>query len=83
MLGNIPGTDVFRDLHHYNESAVSVPGFLIVSIEAAINFANTTYLNERLVVDCFFDSILGLFLLYFFSLFEQFSLLYVNVYEGF
>ncbi|BBG94556.1 sulfate transporter 91, partial [Prunus dulcis] len=49
VLGNIPGTDVFRDLHHYNESAVSVPGFLIISIEAAINFANTTYLNERIL----------------------------------
>ncbi|ONI31717.1 hypothetical protein PRUPE_1G326200 [Prunus persica] len=49
VLGNIPGTDVFRDLHHYNEAAVSVPGFLIISIEAAINFANTTYLNERIL----------------------------------
>lgn len=47
MLGNIPGTDIFRDLHHYRQ-AVSVPGFLILSIEAPINFANTTYLKERL-----------------------------------
>ncbi|KAI3466986.1 hypothetical protein Pfo_023649 [Paulownia fortunei] len=46
MLGNIPGTDIYRDLHHYKE-AVSVPGFLILSIEAPINFANTTYLKER------------------------------------
>lgn len=67
MLGNIPGTDVFRDLHHYNEAAVSVPGFLIISIEAAINFANTTYLNERLVVDCFFASILSLFVVVLFQ----------------
>ncbi|KAJ0038081.1 hypothetical protein Pint_22274 [Pistacia integerrima] len=46
MLGNIPGTDVYRNLHHYKE-AMRVPGFLILSIEAPINFANTTYLNER------------------------------------
>ncbi|KAK6122348.1 hypothetical protein DH2020_043968 [Rehmannia glutinosa] len=47
MLGNIPGTDIYRDLHHYKE-AVSVPGFLILSIEAPINFANSTYLKERI-----------------------------------
>ncbi|KAL0424636.1 UNVERIFIED_CONTAM: putative sulfate transporter 3.3 [Sesamum radiatum] len=46
MLGNIPGTDIYRNLHHYKE-AVSIPGFLILSIEAPINFANTTYLKER------------------------------------
>ncbi|KAK6146785.1 hypothetical protein DH2020_020654 [Rehmannia glutinosa] len=48
MLGNIPGTDIYRDLHHYKE-AVSVPGFLILSIEAPINFANSTYLKERIM----------------------------------
>ncbi|XP_044501369.1 probable sulfate transporter 3.3 isoform X2 [Mangifera indica] len=47
MLGNIPGTDIYRNLHHYKE-AMRVPGFLILSIEAPINFANTTYLNERI-----------------------------------
>ncbi|XP_047972353.1 probable sulfate transporter 3.3 [Salvia hispanica] len=46
MLGNIPGTDIYRDLQHYRE-AVNVPGFLILSIDAPINFANTTYLKER------------------------------------
>lgn len=49
MLGNIPRTDIFRDLHHYKES-MKIPGFLILSIEAPINFANSTYLNERLVI---------------------------------
>ncbi|KAF8398997.1 hypothetical protein HHK36_014863 [Tetracentron sinense] len=47
MLGNIPGTDIYRNLHHYKE-AKRIPGFLILSIEASINFANTTYLNERI-----------------------------------
>lgn len=49
MLGNIPGTDIFRDLHRFFV-VVKIPGFLILSIEAPINFANSTYLNERLVI---------------------------------
>lgn len=48
MLGNIPGTGIYRNLDHYKE-AMSVAGFLILSIEAPINFANATYLKERLV----------------------------------
>ncbi|XP_022155189.1 probable sulfate transporter 3.3 [Momordica charantia] len=48
MLGNIPGTDIYRNLHHYKE-AMRIQGFLILSIEAPINFANTTYLNERIL----------------------------------
>ncbi|KAJ6718895.1 SULFATE TRANSPORTER [Salix purpurea] len=46
ILGNIPGTDIFRNLHHYKE-AMRIPGFVILRIEAPINFANTTYLKER------------------------------------
>ncbi|GKU98036.1 hypothetical protein SLEP1_g11092 [Rubroshorea leprosula] len=48
MLGNIPGTAIYRNLDHYKE-AMKIPGFLILSIEAPINFANTTYLNERIL----------------------------------
>ncbi|KAG6764270.1 hypothetical protein POTOM_031732 [Populus tomentosa] len=48
VLGNIPGTDIFRNLHHYKD-ATRIPGFLILSIEAPINFANTTYLKERIL----------------------------------
>eukprot|EP00268_Persea_americana_P049992 TRINITY_DN5403_c0_g1_i5.p1 TRINITY_DN5403_c0_g1~~TRINITY_DN5403_c0_g1_i5.p1 ORF type:complete len:536 (+),score=105.38 TRINITY_DN5403_c0_g1_i5:129-1736(+) len=47
LLGNIPGTDIYRNLHHYKE-ARRIPGFLILSIEAPVNFANTTYLTERI-----------------------------------
>ncbi|XP_051145518.1 probable sulfate transporter 3.3 [Andrographis paniculata] len=47
MLGNIPGTDIYRDVRHYKE-AVAIPGFLILSIESPINFANSTYLSERI-----------------------------------
>lgn len=48
MVGNIPGTNIYRDIHHYKE-ATGVPGFLILSIESPINFANTTYLKERIL----------------------------------
>ncbi|XP_020201844.2 probable sulfate transporter 3.3, partial [Cajanus cajan] len=48
MLGKIPETNIYRNLHHYKE-AVRVPGFLILSIESPINFANITYLNERIL----------------------------------
>ncbi|KAK8633739.1 hypothetical protein V6N13_014577 [Hibiscus sabdariffa] len=48
MLGNIPGTDCFHDLHHYKES-MKIPGFLILRIEAPTNFANSTYLDERVL----------------------------------
>ncbi|KAL5055726.1 hypothetical protein RYX36_036408 [Vicia faba] len=46
MMGNIAGTDIYRNLHQYME-AKRIPGFLILSIEAPINFANITYLNDR------------------------------------
>ncbi|CAI9095983.1 OLC1v1032037C3 [Oldenlandia corymbosa var. corymbosa] len=48
MLGNIPRTDIYRSIHQYKD-AVKVPGFLILSVEAPINFANTTYLKERIL----------------------------------
>ncbi|RDX62824.1 putative sulfate transporter 3.3, partial [Mucuna pruriens] len=48
MLGNIPATNIYRNLHHYKD-AIRVPGFLILSIEAPINFANITYINERIL----------------------------------
>ncbi|KAK1380806.1 putative sulfate transporter 3.3 [Heracleum sosnowskyi] len=54
MLGNIPGSDIFRNIHQYKE-AIKLPGFLILSIEAPINFANITYLNDRIsrwIEDC-------------------------------
>ncbi|XP_022942564.1 probable sulfate transporter 3.3 [Cucurbita moschata] len=48
MLGNIPGTDIYRNLDHYKD-AMGVRGFLILGIEAPVNFANATYLNERIL----------------------------------
>lgn len=46
VMGNIAGTDLYRGLHQY-QAARRIPGFLILAVEAPINFANTTYLNER------------------------------------
>uniref|UniRef100_A0A0D9WAF1 STAS domain-containing protein n=1 Tax=Leersia perrieri TaxID=77586 RepID=A0A0D9WAF1_9ORYZ len=46
IQGNIKGTDIYRNLLQYKE-AQRVPGFLILTVEAPINFANTNYLNER------------------------------------
>ncbi|XP_042408353.1 probable sulfate transporter 3.3 [Zingiber officinale] len=46
-LGNILGTNIYRDIHQYRD-AKGVAGFLILAIEAPINFSNTTYLKERM-----------------------------------
>lgn len=48
MLGRIPGTDIYHNIHHY-KNAVSIPGLLILSIESTINFTNSTYLKERIL----------------------------------
>lgn len=47
ILGNILGTNIYRNLNHYKE-ATRIAGFLILGIEAPVNFANTTYLTERM-----------------------------------
>ncbi|KAI3455401.1 hypothetical protein Pfo_012064 [Paulownia fortunei] len=48
VLGNIPGTQIYQNLSRYRE-AVRVPSFLIVAVEAPIYFANSTYLQERIL----------------------------------
>ncbi|XP_076951240.1 putative sulfate transporter 3.3 [Bidens hawaiensis] len=48
MLGNIPGTDIFRNKYQYKD-VVSIPGFLILSIQGPIGFANSNYLSERIM----------------------------------
>lgn len=48
VLGNIPGTQVYHSLTQYRE-ALRVPSFLILSIESPIYFANSTYLQERIL----------------------------------
>ncbi|KAJ4708404.1 sulfate transporter 3 1 [Melia azedarach] len=48
VLGNIPGTQIFQSVNRY-KNAVRVPSFLILSIESPMFFANSTYLQERIV----------------------------------
>ncbi|MED6111336.1 putative sulfate transporter 3.4, variant 2 [Stylosanthes scabra] len=50
VLGNIPGTQIFHNVNQYKE-ALRVPSFLILAVESPMYFANSTYLQERLVED--------------------------------
>ncbi|GER44991.1 sulfate transporter [Striga asiatica] len=47
-LGNIPGTQIYQNLSRYKEAS-RVPSFLILAVEAPIYFANSTYLQERIL----------------------------------
>ncbi|KAL2332394.1 hypothetical protein Fmac_019975 [Flemingia macrophylla] len=48
VLGNIPGTQIFHNFNQYKE-ALRVPSFLILAVESPIYFANSTYLQERIL----------------------------------
>ncbi|KAL3840908.1 hypothetical protein ACJIZ3_025499 [Penstemon smallii] len=48
VLGHIPGTQIYRNVTRYRD-AMRVPSFLIISVEAPIYFANSTYLQERIL----------------------------------
>ncbi|KAF5191832.1 Sulfate transporter 1.1 [Thalictrum thalictroides] len=48
ILGNIPGTHIYQNLRRYGEAS-RIPYFLILGIESPIYFANSTYLQERLL----------------------------------
>ncbi|KAE9616145.1 putative SLC26A/SulP transporter [Lupinus albus] len=48
VLGNIPGTLIFRNVNQYRE-ALRIPSFLILAVESPIYFANSTYLQERIL----------------------------------
>ncbi|KAL2932474.1 putative sulfate transporter 3.4 [Bienertia sinuspersici] len=47
-LGNIPGTQIYQSLGRYRE-AMRIPSFLILSVESPIYFANSTYIQERIL----------------------------------
>ncbi|CAH8338913.1 unnamed protein product [Eruca vesicaria subsp. sativa] len=47
-FGNIPGTQIYQSLKRYREAS-RIPGFLILSVESPICFANSTYLQERIL----------------------------------
>lgn len=46
VLGNLPNSKLYRNVDHY-QNANSVPGILILEIDAPIYFANSNYLRER------------------------------------
>nr|DAD44730.1 TPA_asm: hypothetical protein HUJ06_002960 [Nelumbo nucifera] len=48
VLGNIPGTQIFQNLSRY-QVASRVPSFLILGIESPVYFANSAYLQERIL----------------------------------
>ncbi|KAH1219443.1 putative sulfate transporter 3.4 [Glycine max] len=48
VLGNIPGTQIFHNINQYKK-ALRVPSFLILAVESPIYFANSTYLQERIL----------------------------------
>ncbi|ONK73995.1 uncharacterized protein A4U43_C03F1710 [Asparagus officinalis] len=48
ILGNIPGTTVYRNIEQYPE-ATRVPGALIVRVDSAIYFSNSNYVRERIL----------------------------------
>uniref|UniRef100_A0A0R0IVC5 STAS domain-containing protein n=1 Tax=Glycine max TaxID=3847 RepID=A0A0R0IVC5_SOYBN len=48
VLGNIPGTPIFHSLNQYRE-ALRIPSFVILAVESPIYFANSTYLQERIL----------------------------------
>ncbi|KAF9618565.1 hypothetical protein IFM89_002260 [Coptis chinensis] len=47
VLGNIPNSMIYRNVNQY-PNAMSVPGVLILQIDAPIYFANSSYLRERI-----------------------------------
>ncbi|KAA8541824.1 hypothetical protein F0562_022976 [Nyssa sinensis] len=47
-LGNIPGTQIYHNLSRYKE-ALRVPSFFILAVESPVYFANSTYLQERIL----------------------------------
>ncbi|KAJ3612271.1 hypothetical protein NHX12_020547 [Muraenolepis orangiensis] len=55
-LGNIPGTNVYRDVKDYKHIA-EVPGVRIFKCSSPVYFANVDYFKERLRVAVGFDAV--------------------------
>ena len=49
VQGNIPNSKLYRNVDQY-PAATTVPGVLILEIDAPIYFANASYLRERYVL---------------------------------
>lgn len=47
-LGNIPGTNVFRNVEQYPDATLA-PGIVAVRIDAAIYFSNSQYIHDKVL----------------------------------
>ncbi|VVA92152.1 unnamed protein product [Arabis nemorensis] len=47
ILGKIPRTSVYRNIHQYPE-ATRIPGVLTIRVDSAIYFSNSNYVRERI-----------------------------------
>ncbi|KAJ7289920.1 hypothetical protein O6H91_22G002400 [Diphasiastrum complanatum] len=48
ILGNIPGTNIYRNIQQYPDAS-RVPGILVIRIDSSIYFSNSNYIRERVV----------------------------------
>ncbi|PKA46797.1 putative sulfate transporter 3.4 [Apostasia shenzhenica] len=48
IMGNVPGTRNYRNLGQY-KNAIRVPSFIVLGIESPVYFANSMYLQERIL----------------------------------
>jgi SulP family sulfate permease len=47
ILGRLPNTNIFRNVEHFPE-AETIPGLVILRIDASLYFANVVFLKERI-----------------------------------
>ncbi|XP_028753173.1 high affinity sulfate transporter 2-like [Neltuma alba] len=48
ILGKLPGTKVYRNIHQYPHAA-QIPGMLIIRVDSAIYFSNSNYIKDRIL----------------------------------
>lgn len=46
LLGNLPGTSVYRSVQQYPDASLT-PGIVVIRVDAAIYFSNSNYIRER------------------------------------
>jgi SulP family sulfate permease len=51
ILGRLPNTNIFRNVQHFPE-AQTIPGLVILRIDASLYFANTVFLKEKVHEIC-------------------------------
>jgi sulfate permease, SulP family len=51
ILGRLPNTNIFRNIEHFPE-AQTVPGLVILRIDASLYFANVVFLKEKIHEIC-------------------------------